>query len=78
MKENYSTSDVANIIGIHPNTVRLYEELKLITTPERKANGYRVFTKIHIQQFQIARITLNTFFQLSKCTISIYEKAYIQ
>ncbi len=58
MQEIYSTSDVANIIGIHPNTVRLYEDLKLITAPERKANGYRVFTKLHIQQFQIARIAL--------------------
>lgn len=32
------------MIGIHPNTVRLYEELKLIPKPERRANGYRVFT----------------------------------
>ena len=36
MKNTYSTSDVAKLIGIHPNTVRLYEDLGLITRPERK------------------------------------------
>lgn len=42
MKHTYSTSQTAEIIGIHPNTVRLYEELGLITPPERKPNGYRI------------------------------------
>ncbi len=56
MKESYSTSEVAKIIGIHPNTVRLYEDLNLITSPKRKANGYRIFTKLHIDQFKIARL----------------------
>lgn len=34
MKHTYSTSQTAEIIGIHPNTVRLYEELGLITRPK--------------------------------------------
>ena len=56
MKHTYSTSQTAEIIGIHPNTVRLYEELGLITPPERKSNGYRIFTDLHIHQFRIARL----------------------
>ena len=52
----HKTSEVAKIIGIHPNTVRMYEELGLIPKAERKSNGYRVFTDFHIQQFQLARI----------------------
>lgn len=52
----YSTSQVAKIIGIHPNTVRLYEEWDLIPQAERKANGYRVFTDFHIEQLRLARI----------------------
>ena len=56
MKHTYSTSQTAEIIGIHPNTVRLYEELGLITPPERKSNGYRIFTDLHIRQFRIARL----------------------
>ena len=56
MINTYSTSDVAKLIGIHPNTVRLYENLGLITRPERKINGYRVFTDYHLIQFRIARL----------------------
>lgn len=51
----YTTSEVAKIIGIHPNTVRLYEEWGLIPKAERKANGYRIFTDFHIEQFRLAR-----------------------
>ncbi|MEL7623759.1 MAG: MerR family transcriptional regulator [Clostridiales bacterium] len=54
----YKTSEIANCIGIHPNTVRLYEELELIPKPERKENGYRVFTDFHMEQIKFARIAL--------------------
>ena len=52
----YKTAEIATIIGIHPNTVRLYEDWELIPKPQRKANGYRVFTDFHLQQFQLARM----------------------
>lgn len=54
----YRTAEVAKIIGIHPNTVRLYEELGLIPKPERRPNGYRIFTDLHIAQFKLARLAL--------------------
>ena len=56
--KTYRTAQVAQMIGIHPNTVRLYEELGLISRPERRANGYRVFTDLHIAQFFLARTAL--------------------
>lgn len=49
----YRTSEIAEIIGVHPNTVRLYEELGLIPKPGRLPNGYRVFTELHIEQFRL-------------------------
>ena len=52
----YKTSEIAAIIGIHPNTVRLYEELELIPRPKRQPNGYRVFTDFHVEQFQLDSI----------------------
>lgn len=52
----YKTAEIAAIIGIHPNTVRLYEELQLIPKPERESNGCRVFTDFHIEQFRLARL----------------------
>ena len=54
----YKTSAIARSIGIHPNTVRLYEELELIPQPERKENGYRVFTDFHMEQIKFVRIAL--------------------
>lgn len=51
----YTTSEIAAIIGIHPNTVRKYEQLQLISKPGRLSNGYRVFTREHLLQFRLAR-----------------------
>lgn len=53
--KTYSTGQVAKIIGVHPNTVRMYEEMGLISKADRAPNGYRIFTQTHIEQFQIAR-----------------------
>ena len=54
--KKYRTSEVAEMMGIHPNTVRLYEEWGLITKPVREENGYRVFTDLHLCQIQAARL----------------------
>ncbi|MGN0113950.1 MAG: MerR family transcriptional regulator [Acutalibacteraceae bacterium] len=54
----YSTSQIAKIAGLHPNTVRLYEEWGLIHKPKRKKNGYRVYNDVHIKQFELARKAL--------------------
>lgn len=53
--KNYRTSDIARIVGVHHNTVRLYEQLGLIPKAIRKENGYRVFHDIHIDMFKLAR-----------------------
>lgn len=54
--QTYRTSEVAERVGVHPNTVRLYEKLGLIPTAVRAANGYRVFTNIHIKMFELAQV----------------------
>lgn len=51
----YRTAEVAAAVGVHPNTVRLYETWGLIPKPERRPNGYRVFTDVHLEQFRLAR-----------------------
>lgn len=56
---NYRTSQIAKIIKIHPNTVRLYEELGFVTPAKRLLNGYRVFEDTHITQFTLARLALS-------------------
>lgn len=54
----YTTSEVANIIGVHSNTVRMYEEWGMLPIIERKRNGYRIFTEFHIAQLKLVRIGL--------------------
>ncbi|MBO1308635.1 MerR family transcriptional regulator [Enterococcus sp. 669A] len=53
---HYTTSQVAKLVGLHPNTIRRYEEWKLIPKPERAANGYRIFTDYHVQLIRLARV----------------------
>ncbi|MGN0762525.1 MAG: MerR family transcriptional regulator, partial [Aristaeellaceae bacterium] len=54
--KTYTTSEIARLQGIHPNTVRLYEAWRLIPQAERKANGYRVFTDVHLAQLRLVRV----------------------
>ncbi|MDU6336167.1 MAG: MerR family DNA-binding transcriptional regulator, partial [Clostridium sporogenes] len=55
MDKVYKTAEVAKRVGVHSNTVRLYEKLDLIPKTNRLPNGYRVFTDYHIEQFKLAR-----------------------
>lgn len=50
------TKDVAKLTNVHSNTVRLYEEWGYISPVPRLANGYRVYSSLHVKQMQIARL----------------------
>lgn len=52
----YKTAEVAKLVGLHPNTIRRYEEWGLIPPPERAENGYRSFTDYHIDLIKIAQV----------------------
>lgn len=49
------TSDLARAVGIHPNTVRLYEAWGLLPPVPRSPNGYRYFSQIHLDQLRLIR-----------------------
>lgn len=51
----YKTKEIAALVGIHPNTVRIYEEWGFISPVPRLANGYRIFSATHLFQLKIAR-----------------------
>lgn len=54
----YRTSEVAQIIGLHPNTVRRYEEWGFLPPIPRAPNGYRMFGEMHVDQIRLARLAL--------------------
>ena len=56
------TSDIAKAVGLHPNTIRLYEEWGLLDKIPRSSTGYRLFTQEHLDQVKLVRLVL-------KCTI---------
>jgi DNA-binding transcriptional MerR regulator len=54
------TSDLARAVGVHPNTVRRYAEWGLIPPVERAANGYRRFTRHHLDCLRIAHLIFSS------------------
>lgn len=51
----YKTKEIAALVGLHPNTVRIYEEWGFISPVPRQKNGYRVYSDTHLFQLKIAR-----------------------
>ncbi len=50
------TSDLARAVGVHVNTVRLYEHWGLIPPARRTPAGYRQFTQSHLDCMRLARM----------------------
>jgi len=59
---NYRTKQIADIIHVHPNTVRLYEEWGFISPVPRQKNGYRTYSDLHVKQMQVARLAFRSEF----------------
>ena len=58
MVKTYSTKEIADEIGIHVNTVRFYEQIGFLTPPERRANGYRIYTGLQLEQCRLIRLAM--------------------
>jgi DNA-binding transcriptional MerR regulator len=54
-----STAKIARLVGVHPNTVRMYEEWGFLPPVPRAANGYRLYTSAHLDQMRLARRALS-------------------
>lgn len=58
--KTYKTSEIAAACGIHPNTARLYEALGYLPAVPRTANGYRVYTALHLEHIRLVRTALKS------------------
>lgn len=59
MKTPLRTSDIAKAVGVHPNTVRMYEEWGFLPPIPRGPNGYRLFNALHLEQMRLGRMALH-------------------
>ena len=60
MPRNYlRTSEIANAVNVHPNTVRLYEEWGYLPPVPRTPSGYRKFSEAHLDQMKLIRLAMN-------------------
>jgi DNA-binding transcriptional MerR regulator len=55
----YRTSEVARAAGVHPNTVRVYEQWGFLPPVKRSPNGYRRYSRFHLEQMKLARLALH-------------------
>lgn len=54
----FTTKQIADKVGVHTNTVRLYEKWGFISNVPRKNNGYRKFSEKHLDEMMFARAAL--------------------
>ena len=54
-----STSEISQAVGVHPNTVRLYEQWGFLPPVSRSPGGYRQFTERHLDQMRLARLAMH-------------------
>lgn len=52
------TIHLARELGVHTNTIRLYETLGYLPPVPRGRNGYRQYTPLHLEQARLTHLTL--------------------
>jgi DNA-binding transcriptional MerR regulator len=55
----YRTAEVARAAGVHPNTVRMYEQWGFLPPVARSANNYREYSQYHLEQMRLARLAMH-------------------
>lgn len=50
------TGEIADAVGLHPNTIRLYEQWRMLPPVPRDQRGYRVFAQEHLDQVRLIRL----------------------
>jgi DNA-binding transcriptional MerR regulator len=58
MAKHLRTSDLAKTLGVHVNTIRLYETWGFLPDIPRGANGYRQYSAMHLEQARLAYLAV--------------------
>ncbi|MGZ3489463.1 MAG: heavy metal-responsive transcriptional regulator [Isosphaeraceae bacterium] len=57
---------LARLLGVSPDTLRLYERKKLLRPPARSSNGYRCYSPDSIERVRLIRAALSIGFTLDE------------
>lgn len=71
--KTYKTAQIAKLIGVHPNTIRFYEEMKLLPTIPRTESGYRIFNDRHLEQLRLLRTAFRAEIISDRLRQEVYE-----
>lgn len=69
----YKTAQIAKLIGVHPNTIRFYEEMKLLPAVPRTETGYRIFNERHLKQLYLLRTAFRAEIISDRLRQEVYE-----
>ncbi len=72
------TSDIARSVGVHSNTVRLYETWGFIAPIPRSQSGYRLYSPLHLEQMRLAYLALKWPFPGGKQVVIDLVKCAVQ
>lgn len=62
----YKIGEVASRANVNKETVRYYEKRGLISKPDRRRSGYRIFTKEHVDQIKFIKRSQKLGFTLTE------------
>ncbi|NOH27581.1 Cu(I)-responsive transcriptional regulator [Vibrio mediterranei] len=60
-------SEVAKKTGLTTKSIRLYEEKKIISSPLRSNNGYRIYSAKHVDELSVVAKAKRVGFTLDEC-----------
>lgn len=69
----YKTAQIAKLIGVHPNTIRFYEEMELLPVIPRTESGYRIFNDMHLEQLRLLRTAFRAEIISSRLRQEVFE-----
>lgn len=69
----YKTAQIAKLIGVHPNTIRFYEEMELLPVIPRTESGYRIFSDRHLEQLRLLRTAFRAEIISNKLRQEVFE-----
>jgi DNA-binding transcriptional MerR regulator len=58
LKRRLRTSDIARELGVHVNTIRLYETWGYLPDIPRSTSGYRLYTPLHLEYARLVHLAV--------------------